>query len=100
MLGIPETVGQRDLLHDDAMWDMPHWVLVDDVADEIGLTIETLGEMLDQGFIFMATWVTSSVLLEFTLPAPYLASLIRRGRINEFTRYRVAPKRSRPTAER
>jgi hypothetical protein len=58
------TLSERDhggcacsLLHDDASWDHPSWLLRSEIREPLAATLRRLRDHLSAGFDFQALWV-------------------------------------------
>ena len=91
-LVMPDRMGSRYLLSDQAIWDEPFWDLEPEFRPKLATSFRILGEFLPQGFRFRATWVGDEVRETFSLSADELAERAAASAINEYTVYLVPPR--------
>jgi hypothetical protein len=91
-LRMPEQLGDRHLLSDEAEWDASALAMEPDLLPALADAIRVLGGELPQGFSLRATWTGSEVRYDCVLTVEELAGLVLASGLNEFTCYRVPPR--------
>jgi hypothetical protein len=77
------------LLHDDASWDHPCWILRSEAREPLATTFRRLRDQLSGGFDFQALWVGEQASDSLSVSIAALCDLIAGDEIGTKTVYHV-----------